>query len=292
MSSPTSFSSLLIGAHTSTAGGAWKAAEAAASIGATMLQLFTANQRQWHPAPLSQEAITQFHNTRQATEVQKVMSHGSYLINLASPHQAAREKSRTAFCKEIERCIALGVDFLNFHPGAALGESKALALDHLVEELYTIAPLLAGSKLRLLIETTAGQGTLIGSTFEEIAYIVKACEASLPIGVCVDTCHIFAAGYDIRTAANWHATLDLLDNTIGLSYLYALHINDSMHDLGSKKDRHAPLGAGKIGLASFAFLVQDPRTATLPMCLETPGGLPLWEKEIMKLRTLATSPSS
>ena len=139
----------------------------------------------------------------------------------------------------------------------------------------------------LLLETTAGQGSCVGYRFEELAYIIEQTKDSLPIGICIDTCHIFAAGYDIRTNAGWCKTLDEFDRTVGLNYLYAFHLNDSLKELGSRRDRHAPLGEGEIGLECFKFLMQDRRTRELPKYLETPGGPPLWEKEIWKLREYA-----
>lgn len=278
---------LLIGAHTSAAGGPHHALLEGKSIGATTIQFFSANQRQWKSRPLSEELITLFKKTQQETGLQKIMSHGSYLINLASPDENGYKKSCTAFEEEIGRCNDLEVSFLNIHPGAALEGSLEAGLDRIVQALLGAEALLDQGDLRLLLETTAGQGSSIGSTFEELAYIIERTKDTIPVGVCIDTCHIFAAGYDIRTPAAWKKTLETFDQIIGLDFLYAFHINDSLKELGSKRDRHAPLGEGKIGVDSFKFLMTSALTRDIPKYLETPGGPPLWDKEIWMLREFA-----
>ncbi|MEM9738004.1 MAG: deoxyribonuclease IV [Bacteroidota bacterium] len=279
----------LLGAHTSAAGGGWHALEEGIQIGATMVQFFTANQRQWNHRPLTKEAIRQFQTVRQSGCIQKVMSHSSYLINLGSPDPEGLTKSRAAFRQEILRCQALGVDYLNFHPGAALKGSRQDCLDRIVESLTTMEDLLHNSTLTLLFESTAGQGSTIGVTFEELGYLIEKSSHLPHVGICLDTCHLFAAGYDIRTAAGWHNTLQAFDNIIGLDYLQALHLNDSLRSLASRKDRHAPLGKGAIGLECFQFLMQSPLTRDLPMCLETPGGCEQWQKELILLRGFRTT---
>jgi deoxyribonuclease-4 len=193
-------------------------------------------------------------------------------------------KSRTAFREEVERCCDLGISFVNFHPGAALESPKEQCLDLIVESMLAVEDLLVDEETRLLLETTAGQGSSVGHTFEEIAYIVERTKDKIPVGVCIDTCHIFVAGYDIRTPAGWLATLEKFEKLIGLNYLFALHINDSVKELGSKSDRHASLGEGKIGLESFKFLMSHEKTRAIPKYLETPGGVEIWDKEIWMLR--------
>lgn len=282
---------LLLGAHTSAQGGAYRALLEGASIGATTVQLFTANQKQWHAKALTPEAITDFERVLQQTGLQKIMSHASYLINLGCPNADNLVKSRRAFREEIERCLALGITYLNFHPGAALTDSVEHCLERIIESLLLCQDLLIDDALRLLIETTAGQGSCVGHCFEQIATLLAGTQKVIPIGVCIDTCHIFAAGYDIRHAADWQKTLQLFDAIVGLDALYALHLNDSVHGLGSHKDRHAPLGEGEIGLEAFRFLVTDRRTRHLPMYLETPGGPPQWDKEIGLLQTFAQEAS-
>jgi deoxyribonuclease-4 len=279
---------LLIGAHTSAAGGAYNALLEGKKIGATTIQFFSANQKRWNSKPLEQSAIDKWHETLAATGLKEVMSHDSYLINLGSPDPEARKKSQDAFRDEITRCLQLKVAYLNFHPGAALSDDPQNCLDHICESLYVFEDLLAGSKLRLLLEATAGQGSSVGHSFEQLAYLTHKLEKRLPIGVCIDTCHIFVAGYDIRTAEAWDSTLKEFDKIIGLKHLYAFHLNDSMKGLGSRVDRHQNLGEGQIGLECFRFLMQDPRTRDLPKYLETPEGLTRWEKEIELLRKMAT----
>lgn len=274
---------VFIGAHTSAAGGVYNALLEGEEIGATAIQLFTSNQKQWQGRPLKPETIEKWKETLKRTGISHVMSHDSYLINLGGPRAEILEKSCKAFSEEIGRCVALGVSFLNFHPGAALDGGVEECLDRIVENLIKMRPYLEGSDLRLLLETTAGQGSTVGSRFEELGYIIERVKGVIPIGVCIDTCHIFAAGYDIRDADAWEATLTEFDRLIGLPFLYAFHINDSLKGLGSRVDRHAALGEGEIGWDCFRFLMTDRRTRYLPKYLETPGGPELWKKEIQHL---------
>jgi deoxyribonuclease-4 len=276
--------SLLIGAHTSASGGAFNALLEGKRIGATTIQLFTANQRRWDAKAISQEAIDQWNRTLQETGLSSIMSHDSYLINLGSPDAEMLHKSRTAFKEEIERCKALGVTFLNFHPGAALQSDVQQCLDTIVESLLAFEHLLEASPTTFLLETTAGQGSHVGYRFEQLAYILEKVENRIPIGVCIDTCHIFVAGYDIRTPQAWEATLTEFDKIIGLPLLRAFHLNDSVKGLGSRIDRHSALGKGLIGLECFKFLMNDSRTQKIPKYLETPDGPELWEKEIEMLK--------
>ncbi len=224
----------------------------------------------------------------QATGIHKVMSHDSYLINLGSPKTDGLEKSRATFRREIERCHQLNIAFLNFHPGAALDGTAEACLDTIVDSILGMEPLIHKGHTRLLIETTAGQGSTVGAKFEEIGYLVSRLHKNVPIGVCIDTCHIFAAGYDIRTEKGWEETLEQFDRVIGLSHLYAMHLNDSMKPLGSRLDRHAPLGAGQIGAECFKVVMRHKSLRELPKYLETPEGPPLWEKEIAMLRKFAS----
>ncbi len=275
----------LLGAHTSTVGGIQNALYEGREIGASTVQLFTANQRQWQRRSLTEEIITKFSTALEETQLSYIMSHAGYLVNPGAPNPEILEKSRLCLYQEIRDCIALGLSFVNFHPGAAIKDSKEACMDRIIasfllsESLFENAP-----ALTVLLETTAGQGSLIGSSFEELAYLIQGLEGRIPIGVCLDTCHIFAAGYDISSIAGWESVLSHFDRTIGLNYLRAFHLNDSVFALGEKKDRHAPLGEGFIGWESFAFLMQDPRTCFIPKYLETPGGPELWETEIQRLK--------
>jgi deoxyribonuclease-4 len=274
-----------IGAHTSAAGGAPCAVYEGQSIGATTIQLFTSNQKQWHGRTIASEEIALWEKALAETGIDEVMCHDSYLINLGSPDPVLLEKSRSAFRAEIQRCEQLKIPYLNFHPGAATKASPEECIETIIESLLALEGTL--STARLLLETTAGQGTSVGHRFEQIGAIFDRVHTKIPIGVCIDTCHIFVAGYDIRTAEAWNQTLQEFDRHIGLKHLYAFHVNDSQKDLGSKVDRHACLGQGMIGLEAFRFLMTDPRTKHLPKYLETPEGPPVWEKEIALLRSFA-----
>lgn len=278
---------IFIGAHTSTAGGLENALLEGARIGASTIQFFTSNQRQWKGREITPEIIDAWQDTLQQTGIKQVMSHDSYLINLGSPDPEGLAKSRQAFHDEIKRCVALGVSFLNFHPGAATDGNVDGCLDRIVESLIQMCPLLENSTLQILLETTAGQGTSVGHRFEQLHYIIDRVKPFVPIGICIDTCHIFVAGYDVRTRATCDLVLKEFNEKIGLSYLKAFHLNDSVKGFGSRVDRHASLGMGQIGWECFEFLMQDPRTRLLPKYLETPEGPPVWEKEIKQLRNFA-----
>ncbi len=278
---------LLIGAHTSGAGGLYNALLEGHKIGATTIQLFTANQRQWQSKGLDDEAIKAWHHAKKETGLREIMSHASYLINLGAPDAENLLKSRRTFSEEIKRCVALDISYLNFHPGAAIKEDPQKCLDLIVESLLQCQSLLEKSQLRLLLEMTAGQGSSVGHSFEQVAYILERVEKQIRVGVCIDTCHIFVAGYDLRTPKACDATLSEFDRIIGLKKLFAFHLNDSLKELGSRVDRHQPLGQGQIGMDCFEWLMTDPRTRELPKYLETPGGLELWEKEIKLLREFA-----
>jgi deoxyribonuclease IV len=287
MTQRTPADQLLIGAHTSAAGGPHNALLEGKSIGATTIQLFTANQKRWAAKPLTEETIDLFKKTLEQTALRKVMSHSSYLINLGSPNPEMLLKSRLAFREEIERCLALNLTFLNFHPGAALDSPREECLDRIVESLLLMEEFFVDDDLRLLLETTAGQGSCVGCLFEELGYIIDKVGGKVPLGVCIDTCHIFVAGYDIRTPEAWQKTLDHFDEKVGLQHLFAFHLNDSVKELGSKSDRHASLGEGLIGLESFKFLMNHEPLRSLPKYLETPEGCPVWDKEIWMLREFA-----
>ena len=278
---------LLIGAHTSAAGGVYNALLEGDEIGATTIQLFTSNQRQWACRPMPQETIDLWKQTKQQTGLKEIMSHDSYLVNLGSGDPENLEKSLKNFRQEVERCVSLGITYLNFHPGAALQEDPDLILDRIATSLLSFEDVIADSGTRLLLEATAGQGSALGWRFEHLAAIIEKVKNKIPIGVCIDTCHIFAAGYDIRTQEAWNNTLNEFDRIVGLKHLYAFHVNDSLKGLGSRVDRHAPLGEGLIGIESFKVLMTDKRTRELPKYLETPGGPELWKKEIQMLREFA-----
>jgi len=276
---------LTLGAHISVAGGLHRSLYEGQLIGADTVQIFTRNQRQWNAKPLAGVEIELWERALAETGLGKIMSHASYLINLGSIKEETRLKSEKAFVDEIKRCQRLKINYLVFHPGAAVGGGREECLDRIAESMLKSADICDGTT-KILMEATAGQGTVVGSSFEELAYVLEKVKGAFPVGICLDTCHIFAAGYDIRTAAGWDIVLKKFDKLIGLEYLSALHLNDSLKPFDSHKDRHSPLGEGEIGLDSFEFLVKDSRTAKLPMYLETPGGCELWKKEIAMLRKI------
>lgn len=278
---------LLIGAHTSIAGGVQNALIEGKEIGATTIQLFTSSVRRWQNKPLTQESIAAWNETLAETGLKNVMSHDSYLINLGAPDPVVLQKSRDAFRQEVERCVQLDLTYLNFHPGAALTEDPQICLDRICESLHLVEDLVANSSLRLLFEGTAGQGSVVGHKFEQLAYLIQKTEKRMRVGICLDTCHMFVAGYDLRTAEACDATFKEFDCIVGLKHLYAFHLNDSLKGLGSHIDRHQALGKGEIGLECFRFLMNDPRTRHLPKYLETPDGPSLWIKEIAMLREMA-----
>ncbi|CAH2560236.1 Endonuclease 4 [Cardinium endosymbiont of Oedothorax gibbosus] len=281
----------MIGAHTSTQGGLHNALLHGAAIGATTIQLFTNNQRQWVGKLPNKVALEGWHHALETTSMKQVMSHASYLINLGSNKEPLLAKSRNAFVEEVTRCLALKINYLNFHPGAATGDSMEACLDRIVESLWALKPLFQQeTTLRLLVETTAGQGSTVGHSFEQLAYIIDRVKEVVPIGVCIDTCHIFAAGYDIRTLDRWEDTLTKFESIVGLHHLYALHVNDSMTPLGSRKDRHANLGNGEIGMACFQTIMQHPKLRMIPKYLETPNGATMWTKEIQRLQSFYLQP--
>lgn len=278
----------LIGTHFSAAGGVFNAVKEAFEYGATTLQLFTSNQKQWRARTLSDETIEKFIEAVKDTGMQKIMSHSSYLINLGSPKEELRQKSIGAFKEEIKRCTQLHIAYCNFHPGAATGSEIEDCLDTICDSLlecqkeanHNHAP-------RLLLETTAGQGTSVGHAFEHLAHIINKVKTKIPIGVCIDTCHIFAAGYDIRHKKAWDATLQQFDHVVGLEHLYGIHVNDSKMPFGSRRDRHANLGKGEIGIEGFKAMMQHSKLKNLPKYLETPNGETHWKQEIQQLFSFA-----
>jgi deoxyribonuclease-4 len=275
---------ILIGAHTSAAGGAPNALYEGKEIGATAIQLFTSNQKQWNGRKIEAEEVALWEKALDETGISHVMSHDSYLINLGSPDPEMLRKGRKAFREELERCHLLKIPYLNFHPGSATTGTEEDCLKTIAESLVEMEDLILKGKTKIVLETTAGQGTSVGHKFEHIAAIMGEVHRKIPLGVCIDTCHIFVAGYDIRTPEGWKKTLKEFDDLIGLKHLSAFHLNDSLKDLGSRVDRHANIGEGKIGSESFRFLMQE---NDLPKYLETPDGPNRWKTEIATLREYA-----
>ncbi len=261
---------ILIGAHFSGAKGLDLALSKANQAGANIAQIFTANQRQWSSKPLEENLIKSFKEAKERFSIKQVMSHSSYLINLGSPDETNLTKSKKNFMEELERCRLLEIDYLTFHPGSRIDKEENECLDRISESLIDLAPHINKGRTMVLLETTAGQGSNVGYKFEHLGYIIKKVKPHIPIGICVDTCHIFVAGYDIRTENGWNKVLEEFNEKIGLEYLKAFHMNDSKNELGSKKDRHEQIGHGKIGIDCFKFLMEDVRVNYLPKYLETP----------------------
>lgn len=277
----------LFGAHESVAGGLHLAFKRIASVGGDSLQIFTRNQRQWKPKPLSEKEVKDFLATHEKYEGIPVASHASYLLNLATAKKDLLAKSVDALVLELERCHQLAVPYVVMHPGSHGGDGVEAGLERFVAGM-DMALESGYDDVMLLLETTAGQGTGLGSAFEEIGYMRAHSRFPERIGVCVDTCHIFAAGYDLRTPEAYEATMQALDEHIGLEYVKFFHLNDSKKDLGCRVDRHEHIGKGMIGLDGFRLLVNDSRFTEMPMTLETPKGEDLAEdrENIATLKSL------
>jgi deoxyribonuclease-4 len=242
-------------------------------VGCECLQLFVKNQRQWNAKPLAPEQIDRFRAAAMESGLRPVVAHAGYLLNLASPDETGRRKSVAALLDEYDRCEALGVPFLIVHPGAALQGTVGDALVQVARSLNEIHELRPLADTRVLLETTAGQGSTIGYRFEHFREIFSATACPDRTGICLDTCHLFAGGYDFRTPEGYARMIESMDNLIGLNRVKCIHLNDSKRELGSRVDRHEHIAKGRIGKEGFANVVNDPRLANLPMILETPKGV-------------------
>ena len=277
--------SKFIGAHVSASGGVENAPLNAKDIGATAFALFTKNQRQWVAKPLTEESISKFKENCASAGFapEQILPHDSYLINLGNPDSDALEKSMAAFLDEMQRCEQLGLDRLNFHPGGHLnkmGESECLT--QIAQSINTTLDQTSG--VTAVIENTAGQGSHLGHTFEQIASIIDQVKDKSRIGVCIDTCHTFTAGYDLRTREGFEETFENYGKLIGFEFLKGMHLNDSKKELGSRVDRHDNLGKGFIGIDLFKWIMKDSRFDHIPMVLETPDDSS-WAAEIKLLNS-------
>ncbi|MBW9402123.1 deoxyribonuclease IV [Leclercia sp. LSNIH6] len=273
-----------VGAHVSAAGGLANAAIRAAEIEATAFALFTKNQRQWRAAPLTTQVIDEFKAACEKYHFSpgQILPHDSFLINLGHPVQEALDKSRAAFLDEVQRCEQLGLTLLNFHPGshlAQIDEDECLA--RIAESINIVLAQTQG--VTAVIENTAGQGSNLGFRFEHLAAIIDAVEDKSRIGVCIDTCHAFAAGYDLRSAEACAKTFAEFERVVGFEYLRGMHLNDAKSTFGSRVDRHHSLGEGNIGHDAFRFIMQDPRFDNIPLVLETINP-DIWAEEIAWLK--------
>lgn len=275
------------GAHVSASGGVENAVKNAKDIGATAFALFTKNQRQWIAPALTEAQIATFKSAMAEAgyEAMQILPHDSYLINLGHPEEEGLQKSRESFFEEMQRCERLGLDRLNFHPGSHLKKiSEEESLDRIAESINMALARTKG--VTAVLENTAGQGSNLGFKFEHLAYIIERVEDKSRVGVCLDTCHSFAAGYDLRTKEACDATFAEFDRVVGFKYLRGMHLNDAMKPLGSRVDRHSPLGEGEIGWECFKYIAKDPRFDNIPLVLETPDE-ERWPEEIAKLKEFA-----
>jgi len=275
-----------IGAHVSAGGGVENAPINAHQIGATAFALFTKNQRQWEAKPLTPESISAFKTNceKYGYQPHQVLPHDSYLINLGHPENDALQKSRIAFLDEMQRCEQLGLDRLNFHPGSHLNQiSEEKCLSNIAESINWALNQTSG--VIAVIENTAGQGTNLGFSFYQLKKIIDQVEDKSRVGVCIDTCHAYSAGYDLKTKAGFEKVFHEFEEVVGFGYLKGMHINDSKKELGSRVDRHDSLGTGTLGLEVFDCIMNDSRFDGIPLILETPNE-ELWAEEIQLLKNM------
>lgn len=279
MTAGSGASGLRIGAHMMTAGGLHRAIEAGSEVGCDLVQIFTRSPQQWQARPLAEAEVESFRRAQEAAGVPCVAAHDSYLINPASADPVLLDRSRAGLVEELGRAARLGIPYVVMHLGAAGEAPEEEALARLIESVRLIldrASDVAGGEVpMLLLETTAGQGSTLGYRFEHLAAVLDALPGTAPLGVCLDTCHVFAAGYELRDAKGYSTTMTAFDRLIGFDRLHLIHANDSRRELGSRVDRHQHIGQGEIGLEGFRRLLNDPRLAAVPIVLETPkaGGM-------------------
>jgi deoxyribonuclease-4 len=276
----------LLGAHCSTAGGLPTAAAEAKDLRCEAIQVFLKSNRQWAMRDLAEGEVEGFRAGLAAAGVRRVVAHGTYLVNLASAEPKTRKASRACFLAEAVRAGEAGIESLVFHPGAHLGAGEEEGFRRVAEALLATLAATRGSPVLLLLENAAGQGTTLGTRFEDLARMMELAGDDPRLGICLDTCHAFAAGHDLSTDAGYDAVMADVDRSVGLRRLRAVHLNDSVLGLGSRRDRHANLGEGVLGKVAFRRLVNDPRLAEVPMVLETPGGTEGYRRDLRILRRL------
>jgi len=276
---------MVLGAHVSIAGGISNAPLNAVDATCDTIQIFTKNQMQWKIPPLDEEEVLLFRKRMLEHKIKPGTIHSSYLVNIASNNVKIRKDSILDIACELERADSLGMPYVVFHPGAHKGEGEEIGLKRIVKGIEEIFELSKSKHSLLLLETTAGEGTTLGYRFEQLAEILENVNSDR-VGVCLDTCHIFAAGYDIRSDEAYNKTMFEFDNIVGLKYLKAVHLNDSKRELGSRMDRHEEIGKGFIGLKGFAFLINDQRLRNIPGILETPGWTQGYIENLAVLRRL------
>jgi deoxyribonuclease-4 len=262
----------ILGAHTSTSGGVYKAIERAEKLGFTAIQIFTKQNNRWKAKPFTPAEIEIFAQKLEKSRIKFIVAHDSYLINLCASNTDLLNKSRNAFIDELDRCEQLGIPHLNFHPGTHTGRGEEEGIKIIAESINIAHEKTDGYSVKSMLELTAGQGTAIGYTFEQIASIIDLVDKKERISVCIDTAHIFAAGYDIRKPGSYRKVINDFDNIIGLDRLKCIHMNDSRKELGSRVDRHEHIGQGCIGLEGFSNIMNDKKLKQVPKILETPKG--------------------
>lgn len=281
----------ILGAHMSIAGGYYKAARLARASHCECVQLFTKNNNQWRAKPITDEDVRLFQNALKEEGIAHPLSHSSYLINLGSPDEAMWRKSVDGFVVELDRAEQLGIPYVVLHPGSYTTSSEPDGIKNIVRALDEVHDRTSGAS-QCLLETTAGQGTNLGWQFEHLADIIGGVAAPDRLNICVDTCHIFAAGYSLANETDYEATLEEFDNIVGLERIKAFHLNDSKKEFGSRKDRHENIGEGEMGIEPFRLLMNDARFAEIPMYLETPkkddDGNDLDAVNLERLRSLVT----
>lgn len=275
----------LLGAHVSISGGVENSISRGEELGCDAIQIFSKNQRQWKSSTLSDESVKAFREAFGNSRIKKITIHDSYLINLASPDTEILEKSRRAFLDEMERADRLGVPYLVFHPGSHMKTNEGEGIHRIAESLNYVLTKLPDKRVQLLLETTAGQGDHLGYTFEQLADIIFLIKQKERVGICYDTAHAFAAGYDIRTEKSYEETLTQFEQIVELDHLKVFHLNDSKSDLGSRVDRHENIGKGYLGYRPFQLLVNDSRFKDHAMILETPEGDKYYRDNLTLLRS-------
>ncbi len=278
---------ILIGAHMSIAGGVYNAFLEGEKAGCATIQIFTKSSNQWRAKELGDEELAQYHAEQKRTGISPVVAHDSYLINLCSPDAALLQKSRDAFLIEMTRCEKMKIPCLVTHPGSHMGQGEEEGIKKIAESLDWLHERSEGYKVKIALESTAGQGTNLGYSFEQLAKMMELCAQPERVRVCIDSCHIFAAGYDISTLEGYEKTISEFDRIIGLKCLVAIHLNDSKKGLGSKVDRHEHIGKGTIGEKAFGFFMRDKRFENIPKLLETPKENDMDKVNLGILRRLA-----
>lgn len=277
---------MIFGAHVSTAGGVFKAPARARDLGITAIQIFAKNQRQWHAAPLADSVVEQWHEQLEEHGITHAVSHTSYLINLCAPDPLKRQKSLDSFTDELERAERLGLTHAVIHPGSHLKEGEEWGVKTIAESLNEVHARTPGAKVKTTLEITAGQGTNLGHTFEQLAGMIDGVADKERVAVCYDTCHGHSAGYDLTTREGYEKVWGEFDRLIGLERLQVFHLNDTKKELASNVDRHANIGEGLLGADLFRFLLTDERFRTVPAILETPRGEEGYPEDLKRLKEL------